>query len=274
MIGDTFMIGREEFEGKSNEELLEEYSQTKNHAIKQEIVLRYVYLVKSIAIQFRNIYSNFTQIEDIVDEGIIALMKAVDKYDPSMNTKFETFVSKRLKGLIIDIVRKQDWVPRTVRKDLNDIDEATKVLYEKLGRYPKDQEMADYLNISIEKYLKIVGKSNIYNLVSLDYFLDEQVRESVVEKRLISREKLPEEYLESQEVKQVLKEGLLSLKKNEQIVLSLYYRKELTMREIAEVMNLSKPRISQIHANALRKLRIYIEKNYSMEGINSVSRIL
>ena len=268
------MIGRKEFEEKSNEELLEEYSQTKNHAIKQEIVLRYVYLVKSIAIQFRNVYSNFTQIEDIIDEGIIALMKAVDKYDPSMNTKFETFVSKRLKGLIIDIVRKQDWVPRTIRKDLKDIDEATKVLYERLGRYPKEQEMADYLNISIEKYLKIVGKSNVYNLVSLDYFLDEQSRDGIFEKRLISREKLPEEQLESQEIRQVLKDGLLSLKKNEQIVLSLYYRKELTMREIADVMNLSKPRISQIHANALRKLRIYIEKNYSMEGINSVSRIL
>lgn len=267
------MIGRKEFEEKSNEQLLEEYSQTKNHAIKQEIVLRYVYLVKSIAIQFYSIYSNFTQIDDIVDEGIIALMKAVDKYDPSMNTKFETFVSKRLKGLIIDIVRKQDWVPRTIRKELKDIDEATKVLYERLDRYPTDQEMADYLNISIDKYLKISGKSNVYNLVSLDYFLDEQSKEGT-EKSLVSKEKLPEEQLENQEIRQVLKEGLLSLKKNEQIVLSLYYRKELTMREIADVMNLSKPRISQIHANALRKLRIYMEKNYSMEGINSVSRIL
>ena len=75
-------------------------------------------------------------------------------------------------------------------------------------------------------------------------------------------------------MRKVLKEGLLSLKKNEQLVLSLYYRKELTMREIAEVMKLSKPRISQIHANAIRKLRIYMEKNYSMEGIHNVSGIL
>ncbi len=267
------MIGRKEFEEMSNEQLLEIYSQTKDHAVKQEIVLRYIYLVKSIAIQFRGVYSNFAQIEDIVDESVIALMKAVDKYDPSMHTKFETFVSKRLKGLIIDITRKQDWVPRTVRKEMKGIDEATKKLYEKLGRFPTDQEMAAYLHISLEKYLKIVGKSNIYNLVSLDCFLDEQVRDRA-ETRLLSKEKLPEEQLEDQELRQVLKEGLLSLKKNEQMVLSLYYRKELTMREIAEVMNLSKPRISQIHANALRKLRVYIEKNYSVEGIENVSGIL
>ena len=128
------MIVRKEFEERSNEELLEEYSRTKDQRLKQEIVLRYIYLIKSIAIQFRGVYSNFAQVEDIVNESVVALMKAVDKYDPNMNTKFETFVSKRLKGLIIDITRKQDWVPRTIRKELKDIDEATKTLYEKLGR--------------------------------------------------------------------------------------------------------------------------------------------
>lgn len=267
------MIVRKEFEERSNEELLEEYSRTKDQRLKQEIVLRYIYLIKSIAIQFRGVYSNFAQVEDIVNESVVALMKAVDKYDPNMNTKFETFVSKRLKGLIIDITRKQDWVPRTIRKELKDIDEATKTLYEKLGRFPTDQETANYLNISLEKYLKIAAKSNVYNLVSLDGFLTEQSGERS-EKNLISKEQLPEEQVENQEMRKVLKEGLLSLKKNEQLVLSLYYRKELTMREIAEVMKLSKPRISQIHANAIRKLRIYMEKNYSMEGIHNVSGIL
>ena len=164
-------------------------------------------------------------------------------------------------------------MPRTIRKELKDIDEATKTLYEKLGRFPTDQETAEYLNISLDKYLKIAGKSNVYNLVSLDSFLTEQSVERS-EKNLISKEQLPEEQVENQEMRKVLKEGLLSLKKNEQLVLSLYYRKELTMREIAEVMKLSKPRISQIHANAIRKLRIYLEKNYSMEGIHNVSGIL
>ena len=267
------MIEENLFDKKSNDELLYEYSQTKDQRIKQEIVLRYMYLIKSIAVQFYSVYASFAQVEDIVNESIVALMKDVDKYDPSMNTKFETFVSKRLRGLIIDITRKQDWVPRTIRKQLKDLDQATAALYDKLGRFPTDQEMADYLHISIDKYLKLAGKSNVYNLVSLDYILSEQ-SDTFGEKKLISKDKLPEQQVEENEIHDVLKQGLLKLKENEQMVLSLYYRKELNMREIADIMKLSKPRISQIHANAIRKLRIYMEKNYSMEEIKDVSGVL
>ena len=262
-----------QFEDKSNEELLVEYSKTKDNRLKQEIVMRYIYLVKNIAMRFRGVYASAAQIEDIINEGVVALMKAVDKYDPNMNIKFETFVSKRLKGMIIDVARKNDWVPRNIRKEMKEIDKAGKALYESLGRFPSDQEMADYLKISLDKYLKIVERTNIHNLISLDYYLTERTSDPSDE-GLISMEMLPEQQIEKQEVSKVLKEGLMSLKENEQKVLSLYYRKELTMREISEVMHLSKPRISQIHANALRKLRLYLEKNDTMEGIKNVSGIL
>ncbi len=262
-----------EFDEKTSEQLLEEYGRTGDQRIKQEIVLRYVYLIKSIAIQFRGVYASFAQVEDIVNESIIVLMNAVDKYKPEKNAKFETFISKRLRGLIIDIARKQDWVPRNIRKELKEIDDATKILYDKLGRYPTDQETADYLNINIDKYIKLLARSNIYNLISLDYFLSEQAGEQNIES-LVSHDMLPEQRMEQQELQKVLKEGIMQLKKNEQIVLSLYYRKELKMKEIAEVMQLSKPRISQIHARALCKLRVYIEKNYTLGGTDDVSGVL
>lgn len=246
---------------KTNEELLTEYRQTKDLSIKQELVLRYVYLVKNIAIQFRNVYASFAQIDDIINEGVIALMAAVDKYDPEKNAKFETFVSKRLKGLIIDLARKNDWVPRNIRKESKEIDEAIKALYEKLGRYPTNQEVADYMNISLDKYLKLLSKTNLYNVVSLDYLIVEKMGEQTDD--LISQnESIPENQLEKKEKSRILQEGLATLKEKEQIVLSLYYRKELTMKEIAEVLDLSEPRISQIHASALRSLRVYMEKNF------------
>lgn len=255
------MMIQSELAEKTNEELLEIYRQTKNQNVKQEIVLRYLYLVKNIALQFRGIYASFAQIDDIINEGIIALMGAVDKFDPEKNAKFETFVSKRLKGLIIDIARKQDWVPRNIRKDYKEIETAMRTLYEELGRYPTNQEVAEYLNMSLEKYLKILGKTNLYNLISLDYFIGERTGEQGAE-RLISHEVSPEEQLENKELQQVLTEGLQSLREKEQIVLSLYYRKELTMKEIAKVMHLSEPRISQIHASGLKALKLYMEKNF------------
>ena len=254
------MINENELEKMTNEELLSEYRQTKNQRLKQEIVLRYVYLVRNIAIQFRSIYANFTQIDDIVNEGIIALMLAVDKFDPEKNTKFETFVSKRLKGLIIDIARKQDWVPRSLRKDSKEIDLAIEFLLEKLGRYPTNKEIAEYMNISIDKYLKILGKTSMCNLISLDYFISEKTRDKTPE-GLISKDFVPEDNIQRKEINDLIRDAIMTLREKEQIVISLYYRKELTMKEIARVMQLSEPRISQIHSKALKKLKAYVEKN-------------
>lgn len=250
----------DELKEKTNEELLALYKAGKDQQVKQEIVLRYVYLVKNIAMKYRGVYASFTQLDDIVNEGIIALMAAVDKYDPDKNARFETFVSKRLKGLIIDIARKQDWIPRNVRRESKEVNDAIHTLYERLGRYPTNQEAADYLNMSLEKYQKVLGKSNLYNVISLDYFLWEQNGEQNTES-LVSRETPPEQKLEEKEFHSILKEGIMSLREKEQTVISLYYRKELTMKEIAAVMNLSEPRISQIHSNALAKLKVFLEKN-------------
>ena len=136
-------------------------------------------------------------------------------------------------------------MPRNVRKESKEIDEAMKTLYETLGRYPTNQEIADFMHISLEKYLKNLSKTNLYNVVSLDYLIAEKMGEQVSDP-VSNGESSPESQLE----------------KKEQIVLSLYYRKELTMKEIAEVLDLSEPRISQIHASALRSLKLYLEKNF------------
>ena len=110
-------------DGRTNEELLELYQMTGDAEIKKELTLRYLYIVKSIAVQMRDVYLGFTQVEDIINEGVIVLMKALDKYDVSKNARFETYVSRRIRGMIIDIARKQDWVPRTVRKSSKEIQE-------------------------------------------------------------------------------------------------------------------------------------------------------
>lgn len=252
---------QQDFAGKTNEELLAEYSRTKDQKIKQEIVLRYAYLVKNVAIQFRGVYASFAQMDDIVHEGIIALMAAVDKYQPEQNVKFETFVSKRLRGLIVDLARKQDWIPRNVRKNAKHMDTAVQTLFERLGRYPTNEEVAEFMQMDVSKYLKLQEKTNLYHLISLDACIGDYMGESPIE-QIEGEESSPEEEFEKKELSRILQEGLKTLRPKEQLVLSLYYRKELTMKEIAEVMQLSEPRISQIHSNALRSLRVYIQDNF------------
>lgn len=260
------MKREKKFADQSNEELLALYRKTGSLEVKQEIALRYLYIVKSIAIQMRNVYVGFSQVEDIVNEGVIMLMKAIDKYEEDKNAKFETYVSKRIRGMIIDIARKQDWVPRTVRKGYKDIKETITDFYSENGREPTAEEVSRKLNIDKGKYEDIMSKSNLFSVLSLDMVLEEtwEQRKNV---QLASEnmQEQPEEHLLENEFRQMLADGVLSLKENEQKVIALYYVEELNMKEIARVLQVSEPRISQIHSNAIKKLREYIIKNNEEE---------
>lgn len=248
-------------EDKTSEELLAEYKKTKDQKIKQELVLRYVYIVKNIAMQMRGVYVSFTQVDDIINEGVIALMAAIEKFDISKNVKFETYISKRIRGLIIDIARSQDWVPRSVRKSAKEIDNATNYLFNEFGRFPTDKEVANHLHISMEKYQEDLGKTNLFNFLSLETLLEEASgNKKAIHPLNTNSDTIPEQHLTNSEFELEIKKALETLRQNEQMVISLYYRKELSMKEIAEVLHVSEPRISQIHANAIRKLRIYVEK--------------
>lgn len=249
---------------QTNEELLALYRKTGSLEVKQEITLRYLYIVKSIAIQMRNVYVGFSQVEDIVNEGVIMLMKAVDKYEEEKNVKFETYVSKRIRGMIIDIARKQDWVPRTVRKNYRDIQEASVRFYTENGRDPTREEISRELNIEKDKFQDVMSKANLFSILSLDMVLEEtKEQHKSVQIPSEKLEEQPEPYLMEKEFRKTLAEGIRSLKKNEQTVISLYYIDELNMKEIAAVMEVSEPRISQIHASAIRKLKEYIKEKDS-----------
>ncbi len=244
----------------SNDALWEEYKKSKSTEVKQELAIRYMDIVRRVAVQMRNIYVSFAQLDDIINEGVIVVMNAIDKFDKDMNVKFETFVSKRIRGMIIDMARKQDWVPRSVRKLTKEVDEATMLLYGREGRMPTPEETAAYLKMPLDKYEKVVGKASLFYVLSLDMLLEEKTdnRQSVqIPSTNISER--PEENFLGNEMRQILQDGIMSLKENERTVISLYYVEELSAREIAKVIGVSEPRISQIHSNAIRKLRAYIE---------------
>ncbi|MDD3394460.1 MAG: FliA/WhiG family RNA polymerase sigma factor [Anaerotignum sp.] len=245
----------------TNEELFAAYKSTGDLGIKNELVLRYVHIVRSVAVQMRGVYNDFTQIEDIVNEGVLVLMSSIDKFDLDKNVKFESFISKRIRGIVIDIARKNDWVPRSVRKAAKDIDKAAGALYAELGRAPTDEEIAEYLNISLEKYHEDLRKSNLMNVLSFEMLLEDAgsggFHSQMANQNL---ETMPEHYLDSLEMEREIKMGLESLREKEKLVVSLHYVQDLNMKEIAAVLGVSEPRISQIHSNALRKLRLFLKE--------------
>lgn len=251
-----------EIEEMDTQDLLRLYKETGDESLKWPLVLRYEGLIKSAAMQIRGVYSSFAQIDDIINEGILTLLGSIDKFDPDKGVKFETYVSKRIRGMVIDLARKQDWIPRNVRKRAKEIDLATAELSASLGRTPTDGEIAQHLGITPERYQKDAASIALSNVLSLDVLMD--TREASGYQTEVPSGDLqsqPEAVLQEREMQRALAAGISQLRKNEQIVLSLYYERNLHLKEIAQVMELSEPRISQIHTRAIQKLRAFME-NY------------
>lgn len=243
---------------KTNEELFALYQTDKKPEIKQELTLRYLYIVKAIALQMRNIYSGFMQMEDIINEGAIAIMKGIDRYDLDKDNKFETFISRRIRGMVIDLVRKNDWMPRDYHKQNKSIENARVHLDNTLGRHPSDEEIAGYLQIDIKKCQKIQRMSTMVNVLSLDMVTGEDDEHPSFQIPSGDIKTQPERAFLREEVLSTLTDAINSLKEKEKMVVSLYYVEELNMSQIAQVMEVSEPRISQIHSTAIRKLKAYM----------------
>ena len=235
------------------EEMFEEYRRNPNDELKWEIVMRHSNIVKNIALQIQGVYCTFAQLDDIINEGLITMAKAVDKYDPSIG-KFETYVSKRIRGMIIDLARQQDWVPRPVRRRAKEIERANGELYSELGRFPTDHEVAEHLGISDEEYQDTMSNASMYSVVSLEETLEGYEQISGPEET--ASDMMPEASLERTEMLDELTEAISSLRENEQIVLSLYYQQDMKMKDIADILGVSHARASQIHTRAIQKLKV------------------
>ncbi len=248
--------GQQAVDQMDNQTLLLRYKETGDMELKWALVLRYTDLVRRIAIQTCGLFSGFTQLDDVIHEGILVLLSAVDKYDPEKEVKFEAYIAKRLRGMVIDLVRKQDWIPRRVRQKATRLKRAAEELSIELAHTPSDQEMADYLKLSQKDYEELLSETAFSNLMSFEVLLD--TYGNVTGKALSGNP--PEDAYQQKELHEVLRRGIASLRENERLVLSLYYEKELTMKEIAQVLGVSAPRISQIHNRAIQRLQAYMKQ--------------
>lgn len=254
------MIDKDYLKEKTNEELLAAYRQEREQEVKQELTMRYLYIVRCIAMQMRSVYGGSLQMEEIINEGVIVIMKGLDRYDPEQDTKFETYISRRIRGMIIDLIRKQDWLPRDYRKKSREMENARISLLQSLGREPTEVEHAEYMHMDLKKFRKLQSMGQVMELLSLDMV---QEGNGVHPKQIVSHNMAaqPEQAVLKAETGQLLKEAVENvLNEKEQLMISLYYVEELSMVQTARIMGVSEPRVSQIHSAAIRKLKQYMER--------------
>ena len=238
----------------SKEQLWERYRRTQTPELREQIIIEYAPLVKLVAGRL-NMYLGYNvEYEDLVSYGIFGLIDAIDKFDLTKNVKFETYASLRIRGAILDQIRKMDWIPRTVRKRQRQMDEAIKSIEMRTGKNATDEELAKELGLSEDELTDWQTQLKVTNVVSLNEF-EENGPEPVVDASTHDHFSRPEEVVEEEELKKVLKESLDLLTEKERKVIELYYYEDMTLKEISRILEVSESRVSQLHTKGLLKMR-------------------
>lgn len=236
------------------EQLWEDFFKNPSAEIREKIIVEYAPLVKIVAGRLSMYLGYNVEYDDLVGYGIFGLIDAIDKFDINKEVKFETYASLRIRGSILDQIRKMDWIPRTVRQKQKKIDEAIRKIETETGRNAQDEEIARELGVSEEELTSWQSQLKVTNLVSLNEYVD-QGMEPVMDARGNSHFAQPEDAVAEDELKRVLAESMEVLTEKERKVITLYYYENLTLKEISNVLEVSESRISQLHTKALKKMK-------------------
>jgi len=247
---------------KTEEELWKEYKRTKNPKIREELILKYASTVKYIAGKIAINTPPQVEFDDLVSYGILGLIDAIEKYDITQGIKFKTYASTRIKGAIIDELRILDWLPRSLRHKAKQLEQIYGELEYKLGRSATDKEVAMALNITEEELGRLILDVSSASLISLDdlWYLESDEKREIIETVESPPEQGPEAALEQKEMKKFLVEAINRLPDKEKEVIILYYYDDLTLKEIGSVLGVSESRISQLHTQAILRLKGYLNK--------------
>lgn len=242
-------------EEMTRKKLWEDYSKTRSADLRETIIIEYAPLVKVVAGRLSMYLGHNVEYDDLVGYGVFGLIDAIDKFDTNKEVKFETYASLRIRGAILDQIRKMDWIPRTIRQKQKKIDVVIKEIENATGKSAADEDISKALGITLDEYVDWQNQMKITGVVSLNEFL-EQGSEISNEKSTISKGfESPEEVAEKGELKRVLGDALQLLTEKEKKVILLYYYEELTLKEISSILEVSESRISQLHTKALQKMK-------------------
>jgi RNA polymerase sigma factor for flagellar operon FliA len=239
------------------------WPETMNDVERSALIIEYAPLVKLLANRLAMRVPPSVSLDDLTSAGIMGLLDAVDRFDPSRAVQFKTYAEFRIRGAMLDELRNLDWVPRSTRKKIHDMEKAIIAVESRTNRPANDEEIAQQMSVDLDTYYSILNMAKRIELLSLDGYIKDDRNNSESKKtfkNLIRGDDNPSNRLMFSELKEVIARAIRALSKKEQMVVSLYYYDELTLREIGEVMGLTESRISQIHTKSIIKLRAKLKQ--------------
>jgi RNA polymerase sigma factor for flagellar operon FliA len=230
---------------------------------RDELILEHMPQIKYIAHRISAKLPSHVELNDLVSAGVLGLLDAVEKFDPTRGVKFKTYAELRVKGAILDSLRNLDWAPRSLRKRSKDLEKVYKELEQRLGRPASDKEVCDELGISLEEFYELVDQIKGLNLGSFHEMAsqeDDRNSEPLIKYIPDAPQMDPFFVFHKSEIRNMLGGAIDALPKKERLVVSLYYFDELTMKEIGKVLGVNESRVSQLHTKAMLRLRTKLRK--------------
>lgn len=246
----------------NKKELWQNYFVNPNLENRDKLISKYAPLIKYCAQRIHHGLPNNVELDDLISYGAFGLIDAINRFDPNLNKNFEGYATLRIRGAIIDGLRKMDWVPQSIRRKAKEIEKAYVSLEQQLGRSPNDKEVAIFLGITEEELEKQINDVGFLSIMSLEQPVDNEEHNLLTLADLIVDPKSPDptQHLELLEMKSSLATAINQLNEKERLVITLFYFEELTIKEISKILELSEGRISQIHKKAILKLKGNLSK--------------
>jgi RNA polymerase sigma factor FliA len=236
---------------------LKDYRSTVDPKVKDQIIIEYAPLIKFIAQKIASRLPSNIELDDLISCGVIGLMDAIEKFDPSRDNKFKTYAEFRVRGAILDELRAQDWVPRSIREKAKLVEKTYAKIEAELGRPATDEEMCEELQITQDEFHELLNKSKSVSLLNIDDSStfnrgDKKLMAGLMDE---SRSTNPYSAVSYKNMRDKIKEGITALPEKQRLVLSLYYYEDLNLKEIGQVLDVTESRVSQLHTQAILKLK-------------------
>lgn len=227
---------------------------------KDEMLKQHSTLVKKLAYQLKAKLPPSVELDDLIQAGMMGLLDAINRYEDIHGAQFETYAAQRIRGSMLDELRSTDWLPRSMRKNMRDVETAISQLEQELGKPPTEKEVAKKLNLPLNDYYDMLGDCCGHQLVYYEDFHESDGGEHFLDRFKGDDSSDPLKGLLAGDFRDALIEAIDSLPEREKILMGLYYEQELNLKEIGVVMNVSESRVSQLHSQAVARLRANLKE--------------
>ena len=221
---------------------------------RDELVQRFTPLVKRVAFHLMGRLPANVLVDDLVQNGMLGLLDALDRFEEGFGAQFETYATQRIRGAMLDGLRANDWLPRTLRREMRRVEDVLNRLEHEHGRVPSEQELADAMAMPLADYQRLLQDARGHQILYYEDFGGDD-GEDFFERHLVDRSGDPSALLEDKNLRENLARAIGRLPEREQLMMALYYEQDLNLREIGEVMGVSESRVCQIHSQAVTRLR-------------------